>query len=164
MSLPISMCVCGSGLPFDQCCCPILEGHPALTAEALMRSRYTAYVLGKIDYIESSCTSQERAKFDRPEAQQIVKETKWLGLEVRHVEGGGKDDQTGKIELVFRFNHKGEAYAQRELALFSREKGQWLYAGGEINPKEPPQRVTKIGRNDPCSCGSGKKYKKCCGA
>ncbi|HBM90951.1 MAG TPA: hypothetical protein DD400_03620 [Rhodospirillaceae bacterium] len=159
----MSMCVCGSGLPFDQCCSPILEGHPAPTAEALMRSRYAAYVLGKIDHLARTCTPSEREKFDRAEAQQIVKETKWLGLDICRVEGGGEKDQTGKIDLLFRFSQKDAAYAQRELALFSREEGIWFYAGSEINPKVEPQRVTKIGRNDPCSCGSGKKYKKCCG-
>ncbi|MEK9660196.1 MAG: YchJ family metal-binding protein [Alphaproteobacteria bacterium] len=50
-----------------------------------------------------------------------------------------------------------------ERSHFRRENGQWLYVDGEFNPKGQPLRVVKVGRNDPCPCGSGQKYKKCCG-
>ena len=51
-----------------------------------------------------------------------------------------------------------------ELASFRREEGRWVYVDGDMNPKGPPRQVAKVGRNEPCPCGSGKKYKKCCAA
>ena len=88
----------------------------------------------------------------------------WQGLEVRAVTDGGRDDETGSVEFVARFRLRGEQRAHHELASFRRERGRWVCAGGEMNPKGPPRQVAKVGRNDPCPCGSGKKYKKCCGA
>jgi SEC-C motif-containing protein len=48
-----------------------------------------------------------------------------------------------------------------EKASFIKEDGQWFYVDGDII-KAPQARSEKIGRNAPCPCGSGKKYKKCC--
>ena len=160
----MSSCVCGSGQPLEKCCGPLLEGQPAPTAESLMRSRYAAYVLGKIDYLEKTCCAEERKTFNRQEAQQIIDETKWLGLEVYRTVDGGIDDATGQVDFAFRFSQGGDTHAQHELATFCREDGAWRYESSVMNPKGPPVRTVQIGRNDPCSCGSGKKYKKCCGA
>ncbi|HSV29430.1 MAG TPA: YchJ family metal-binding protein, partial [Candidatus Omnitrophota bacterium] len=78
--------------------------------------------------------------------------------------GGGADDETGSVEYVARFKIRGQAHAHHELATFRKEDGRWLYVDGEVNPKTAPRQVAKVGRNDPCPCGSGQKYKKCCGA
>ncbi len=160
----MSACVCGSGREFEACCGPLLAGEPAPTAEALMRSRYTAFVMGNLDHIDRSHAPEVRDQFDRLQAERIVDEAQWLGLSVRRVVEGGPDDQTGQVEFVARYKQRGQLYDQHELATFRREEGVWLYQSGQLNPKSPPRQVVKPGRNDACSCGSGKKYKKCCGA
>jgi SEC-C motif-containing protein len=129
-----------------------------------MRSRYSAFVLGDLDYVERTHAPETRDAFNRLEAERILDEAKWLGFEVRRTVDGGVDDQTGQVEFFIRFSQRGKTYVQHELASFRREDGAWMYRSGEINPKSPPRQVVKVGRNDACSCGSGKKHKKCCGA
>jgi SEC-C motif domain protein len=160
----MSNCMCGSGREFDECCAPLLAGAAAPTAEALMRSRYSAYTLGQFDHIERTDAPEARADFNRAEVERSAVGTTWLGLKVVRVVAGGVDDQTGQVEFIFRYRQHGKTHAQHELSQFRRENGVWLYESSEMNPKAPPLRVSKINRNDPCRCGSGKKYKKCCGA
>ena len=156
-----TQCPCGSGLVFDDCCGPIIAGAPALTPEALMRSRYTAFVRGELDHVDRTHAPEIRDDFNRAEAERSVEECEWQGLEVK---GSTENGDEGTVEFVARFKRGGQSYVQHELASFGRRDGRWLYLAGEINPKPPQRHVVKIGRNDPCSCGSGKKYKKCCGA
>ncbi len=157
-------CPCGSGQDLDDCCGAILAGAPAPTAEALMRSRYTAFTRGQIDYLADTLAPESRGDFDPIEAGNTASEAVWQGLEVRAVAEGGPDDETGSVEFVARFRWHGEPRVHHELASFRREQGRWVCVGGDMNPKGPPRQVVKVGRNDPCPCGSGKKYKKCCGA
>lgn len=160
----MSVCVCGSGDEFDECCAPLLAGQPAPTAEALMRSRYAAYVVGNLDHLERTDMPEARDAFNRLDAERIAAETTWLGLKVLHVVDGGSDDLTGQVEFTFRYRQHGKTHVQHELSQFCREDGAWLYHSSEMNPKSAPVRVSKVGRNEPCACGSGKKSKKCCGA
>jgi SEC-C motif domain protein len=157
-------CTCGSGKSDDACCGPILAGAPAPTAEALMRSRYSAYVRGEIDYLEHSLAPEARGDFDRAVATQASASTQWLGLTIRSTHDGGPADETGTVEFVVRFSDGGKKGAHHELSRFRREAGRWVYIDGTIDPVPTPRTVTHVGRNDPCPCGSGKKYKKCCGA
>ncbi len=156
----MAQCTCGSGRDFDHCCGPILAGEPAETAEALLRSRYTAFATADTDYLVDTLTPDIRDSFDRIEAESTAAEAKWQSLEIRNVTGG---DAAATIEFVARFSLRGETRIHHELSQFRREDGRWLCAGGQMNPKPPPVQVLKIGRNEPCSCGSGKKFKKCCG-
>ncbi|MDP6428793.1 MAG: YchJ family protein [Rhodospirillales bacterium] len=157
-------CPCGSARDFEECCGPIIEGAPAPTAEALMRSRYTAYVTGAFDHIENTHAPEVQGDFNRSAAESMALGAKWTGLEIREVTGGGADDQTGTVEFVTRFKRGGENYAHHELNNFRRQDGRWVYVDGDINPKPATRIVEKVGRNDPCPCRSGKKFKKCCGA
>ncbi len=157
-------CPCGSGQDLDECCGAMIAGAPAPTAEALMRSRYTAFALGQIDYLTDTLAPEARADFDPIEAGSTARDAVWQGLEVRAITDGGRDDETGLVEFVARFRLRGDQRVHHELARFRREQGRWVCAGGDMDPKGPPRRVVKVGRNDPCPCGSGKKYKKCCGA
>lgn len=159
----MSLCPCGSKQPFEDCCAPFLGGNPAPTAEALMRSRYTACVKGDIDYIERTCAKAAREEFNRAEIEKYIDEMTWQRLDVLHVSKGGVEDESGVVDFAFHMEHKGKAYAQREIATFERIDGIWYYTNSEFNPREEPARSEKIGRNDPCSCGSGQKFKKCCG-
>ena len=156
-------CPCGSGHDLDACCGAIIGGAPAPTAEALMRSRYTAFVQGDIDHIEATHAPEVRGDFNRSAAESVANDAKWLGLEVRGITGGGAGDEIGEVEFATSFKRHGKEYVHHEIASFRREQGSWMYVEGRMNPKPPPRQVDKVGRNDPCPCGSGRKYKKCCG-
>ena len=156
----MTLCPCGSGRDLDDCCGPIIAGVPAPTPEALMRSRYTAFVLGKLEHVDRTHAPEIRDDFNRAEAERSAQECEWMGLEVKHA---AEDGDSGTVEFVARFKRGGQEFVQHELASFGRREGRWLYLSGEIDPKPPQRHVVKIGRNDPCTCGSGKKYKKCCG-
>lgn len=164
----MTQCHCGSGKDLEACCLPLINGAPAPTAEALMRSRYTAFKVGNLDYVDKTHASDMDEPFDRENGEKMMNEIDWRGLEIRKVTGGGEKDETGEVEFIARFKTHGPAGGQsgvhHERATFKRENGRWVYVDGELNPKAPPRRVVQVGRNDPCPCGSGKKYKKCCGA
>jgi SEC-C motif domain protein len=150
-------CPCGSKAALSACCGPIIGGAAAPTAEALMRSRYSAYVLGEIDHILT--TQQDEG--GRAQTERWSKESEWLGLEVNATEAGGEDDEEGVVAFTARYRMNGEDVAHHERGLFGRRDGRWIYVG---EAKARPVRVgPKVGRNDPCPCGSGKKHKKCCG-
>ncbi len=160
----MTLCPCGSDRRLNDCCGPIVAGAPAATAEILMRSRYTAFTLANVDYLTATLAPEIRGDFDAAEAEETAKKTLWDGLEVQAVTGGGANERTGTVEFVARFRYSGERRVHHELASFRREGERWMCDGGEMNPKGPPRQVTKVGRNEPCPCGSGKKFKKCCGA
>ncbi len=157
-------CPCGTGRHVEDCCAPIIAGTPAPTAEALLRSRYTAFTRGDIDYLADTLGPELLADFDQVEARNTAADADWQGLDIRSIEGGGADDDGGSIEFVARFRLRGQQRVHHELAEFGRIDGRWLCTGGQTDPKAPPRQVVKVGRNDPCPCGSGRKYKKCCGA
>jgi SEC-C motif-containing protein len=157
----MKLCPCGSGFALEDCCGPVVEGVLAATPEALMRSRYTAFVLRRIDHVDRTHAPAIRQDFNRAEAERAAAETEWLGLEVRQSSETG---DTGTVEFVIRFRREGQELMQHEVSQFCRVDGQWLYESGQVNAKPPPREFSKIGRNEPCPCGSGKKYKKCCGA
>ncbi|MHB0953434.1 MAG: YchJ family protein [Allorhizobium sp.] len=159
------ICACNSGKEFAICCDPYIAGrHPAPTAEALMRARYTAFTQGNLDYVEKTITDDASQSFNRVDMERSLPGTEWLGLEVRGTTGGRETDDTGVVTFAFHYRNKNREFSQVEIASFLRVDGVWLYHDSEINPKSPPVRVENVGRNEPCRCGSGKKYKKCCGA
>lgn len=157
-------CPCGSGATFEGCCQPLLLGADAPSPEALMRSRYAALVVGDMNHVERTLTAQAHAEFNRSAVQAMAGSVEWLGLDIRRTEDGGLTDELGDVEFIARFKEGRQDKAHHELAHFSREDSKWLYADGTMNPKGKPVQVDKVGRNDPCPCGSGKKHKKCCGA
>lgn len=159
----MTQCPCNSGQAFDACCGALLKGGTAMTPEALMRARFTAFVTGDIAFLERTMAGEAMADFDRPAVESAMKGVEGLGVEIRALSGGGAEEAEGMVEYVARFKSQGKPVAHHERAVFKRENGAWLYVDGEINPKGPPRQVEKVGRNDPCPCGSGKKYKKCCG-
>jgi SEC-C motif-containing protein len=150
-------CPCGSNLSFDACCGPFLRGEAhAPTAEALMRSRYTAYTFKNIDYIANTFAPESRLKFNRQAATQWAEQANWLSLRVVSTEKGQAADQEGVVEFIAKYRQLWQTIAHHERSRFRKSgQGLWLFVEGE---------TPKLGRNEPCPCGSGKKYKQCCGA
>jgi SEC-C motif-containing protein len=126
-----------------------------------MRSRYTAYVRGEIDYLVSTHDASTRDNIDRAATEAWSRDTEWQGLEILATEAGGESDDKGVVEFVVRGSTKGRPFAQRERSRFVKRDGAWFYVDGKLQLATAP---AKPGRNDPCPCGSGMKYKRCHGA
>jgi SEC-C motif domain protein len=156
-------CPCGSGITYADCCEPVISGaHPAATAEQLMRARYAAYVKVDTDFLFATTHPDHRNGYDHEGTKAWAANAEWEGLEIVASQGGGAADATGKVEFVARFREKGALREHHELAHFLRGKEGWFFTEGTmVRPK--PLVSAKIGRNEPCPCGSGAKYKKCCG-
>lgn len=166
-------CPCGSKLEYSQCCEPFITGKKlAPTPEALMRSRYTAYVKCAVDYLRETLEPSSRGDYNEKDVIEWAKKSEWLGLEILEASGN-------KVEFVAKYKTQGKVLEHHEVSTFKKKGDQWFFVDGESHvheegkghehhahqePKAPVVRdAPKIGRNDPCSCGSGKKYKKCCG-
>jgi SEC-C motif-containing protein len=131
-----------------------------------MRSRYTAYALRKVEHILATHDPETRAGVDLKETQDWAERTTWQSLQILDTKGGEPGNDRGEVEFVARFrDEKGRELSHHERSTFVRRDGQWYFADG-VTPKQAPARRNepKVGRNDPCPCGSGKKYKKCHGA
>jgi SEC-C motif-containing protein len=127
-----------------------------------MRARYSAYVRGEMDFLFESTHPKHREGYDHKGTREWAESAEWLGLEILETAKGGEGESIGEVEFIARFKDKGVTREHHELASFKREKGDWFFAEGSmVKPK--PITVTKIGRNEQCPCGSGAKYKKCCG-
>jgi SEC-C motif domain protein len=159
----VTACPCGSGDALDACCGLRLDGVPAATALALMRSRYTAYVRGAVDYLIETHDPSTRGSTDRAAIADGSRQTEWLGLEIVDTVRGGEADDDGVVEFIARGRTRGAPFAHRERSRFQRREGRWYYVDG-TQPREPARAAAAVGRNDPCPCGSGRKYKRCHGA
>lgn len=173
-------CYCGSKVSYDQCCEPFIKGtsFPA-TAEQLMRSRYSAYVVAEVDYLFESLAPESRSDFDAKDTKKWATSVKWEGLQIISTKKGQTSDVTGVVEFMAIYNDGKESLEHHEVSDFRKDKkdGRWYFVDGHAHTHkageghqhhhEKPQTVVrqepKVGRNDPCTCGSGKKYKKCCG-
>ncbi|MGJ0509989.1 MAG: YchJ family protein [Methylocystis sp.] len=150
---------------YADCCKPFLEdGQAPPTAESLMRSRYTAFVRGDIDYLETTLAPGTRDDFDKKAITHWARQSQWLGLELVSTEEGREGDDAGYVEFIAHFDHEGESYAHRERSLFRKIDGRWYFQEEANRKNQPIVKGPQPGRNDACPCGSGKKYKKCCGA
>jgi SEC-C motif-containing protein len=157
-------CPCGSNKSFGECCEPFLSGAAnAPSAEALMRARYSAYATANIDFIERTFHSSSRAEFDRESARKWAEGSQWHGLEILGTVDGKEQDDTGSVEFIATYSQKEDVIKHHELATFRKEDGNWTFVDGRIVNQPFRREQPKIGRNDLCPCGSGKKYKKCCG-
>ena len=129
-----------------------------------MRARYSSYVTGAVDFLRTSATKEVQAEFDEAASAAWSAQAQWHGLEIVGTKAGGEGDDEGVVEFRALYTANGEFCNHHEVAQFVREKDGWKFADGELIGEQPIVREDpKIGRNDPCPCGSGKKYKKCCG-
>ncbi len=160
-----ALCPCGSQKSYASCCQPIISGKkPAATAEALMRSRYSAYVKHEIDFIVSSCAPPtDEDSIDPEETRRWSEESEWLGLKIHRTEKGGESDSEGLVEFSATYARKGLRDEHREIASFKKIGGKWVYSEGKMVATTIIRSAPKQGRNESCACGSGKKFKQCCG-
>ena len=132
------------------------------TAEELMRARYHAYETCDMEFIKESHDPDNTEGIDWAECEKWARESQWLGLEIISTTKGGEDDNDGIVEFKATYIENGKTIVHHEKSYFVKKNGVWFYqkwlpiTSTRINEN-------KIGRNDPCPCGSGKKYKKCCG-
>jgi SEC-C motif-containing protein len=156
-------CPCGSGIDFSACCQPVIRGKKAArTAEQLMRARYSAHVNVDVDFLYDSTHPDYRKDYDHKGTRIWAENSEWHGLEILETRLGGPDDEQGEIEFIARFRDKEGLRNHHERGQFKKKQGRWLFTDGTM-VKAKPLSVSKTGRNDPCTCGSGLKYKKCCG-
>ncbi|ESS71508.1 hypothetical protein UPF0225 [Methyloglobulus morosus KoM1] len=154
-------CPCGSGIDYGQCCGLFHSGDklPA-TAEALMRSRFTAYAKDNTGYILATWDAASRLEKQSLSDENLV----WQKLEIIDTKKGGISDNKGIVEFKAFYLNKGEDYMLHEVSRFIKKDDRWFYVDGVV------KKVGKIipqlnqGKNAPCPCGSGKKFKRCCGA
>lgn len=119
------VCPCGGG-PYAECCEPLHAGSmEASTAEALMRSRYSAFALGLSDYLWRTWHPRTR-----PE-RVLLDGTDWLGLEIVEVVDGTERDLTGVVEFVARFREGRRAGSIHERSRFERRGPRWMYVDGD---------------------------------
>jgi SEC-C motif domain protein len=137
-----SLCPCGSQNPSADCCEPYLSSTiPAPTAEALMRSRYTAFTRIDIDYLIATLHPKSRRPDDKRRHRQTINQTQWVRLTVLKTQKGQPTDKTGIVEFVAEFRDTqavGFAAAEvrqlHERSRFVREQGQWFYVDGDVLP------------------------------
>lgn len=131
------LCPCGSGTPFVDCCSPVIAGkRAAATAAQLMRSRYTAFAKGNVDYILSSHDPETVKDVVREEVEAWSQQSEWLGLDIVRTEAGEADDETGTVDFVAKYRLKGLTTQHRERAEFRRVDGKWVFVDGADIPVE----------------------------
>jgi SEC-C motif-containing protein len=129
-----------------------------------MRSRYSAYVKSAVNYIYDTTHPSKREGLDKKQSAVWAKNFEWQSLEILGTQAGQINDQNGMVEFIARYRNKGKACRHHEIAQFKKENDRWYFVDGHApKPVQSIRKGPKIGRNDPCPCGSGKKYKKCCG-
>ncbi|WAC67335.1 YchJ family metal-binding protein [Agrococcus sp. SL85] len=118
-------CPCGTGLPLAECCGPVLAGErEAATAEALMRSRFTAFALGDVEHLLASWHSSTR-----PRSLELDDAIRWLRLDVLGTTGGGPFDAEGTVAFEAHWVADGTRGSMRELSRFRRDRA-WQYLDG----------------------------------
>ncbi|USD39305.1 YchJ family protein [Ferrimonas sp. SCSIO 43195] len=151
----MSHCQCGSNLAYRLCCQPLHCGDShASSPEQLMRSRYCAFVEGKADYLLATHHPQYRASLTVEQLADSCRDSDFVGLQIVDVPADSGDQ--GEVEFKAWYRQGSEILALWERSRFQRLEDRWHYCDGDIQP------LLKLGRNDPCPCGSGKKAKKCC--
>jgi SEC-C motif-containing protein len=154
-------CPCGSGQPFERCCEPFHAGQkqPA-TAEQLMRARFTAHVAHNFKFLHDTYRPTAGKPYAAEEGEPAVT---WTRLEVHSYEVTPDNPDKAYVDFSAHGLEEGVEKVLHEKAEFLRINGTWLYTReARIGPAPYKAAAPKVGRNEPCPCGSGKKYKQCC--
>lgn len=160
-----NLCPCGTSNLLTECCMPLIKGvQKAQTAEQLMRSRFTAFVIKDAEYPVRTHDPRTRGHLDIQGVQQWMDKCDFTRLEILKTENGMPGDLEGKVHFKAFFSEDGGPEdVHEEKSLFRFLEGQWFFTDGKAHVESFQRDTLKIGRNDPCNCGSGKKFKKCCG-
>lgn len=145
-------CPCNPEKLFADCCEPFLQHkkNPQSPLE-LMQSRYTAYVTHQKEYLLETWHPSSR-----PQTINLNQSPKWLRLQITKTSYQGNQ---GMVEFKASYKTGNKIDILHETSHFIKEGSRWFYVDGNLH--KPPQG--KVGRNDPCPCGSDRKFKKCCG-
>ncbi len=158
--LPTDPCPCCSGSPFGDCCAPLLQGDfVAPDAERLMRSRFTAHAINDFPYLHKTYAETKKTPYVEDEYGNDIA---WTKLVVNSHE---PDIRPGVSHVDFSayFSEDGRDGVMHEKSEFELVDGSWIFTKTLREGPAPVKAAPKVGRNDPCPCGSGKKFKKCCG-
>ena len=160
----MDLCPCGSEKVYNACCEPLISGNrTAETPEALMRARYSAYVNEQAAFILNTTHPSQRDQYTENGIRRWARNSEWLGLTILNTAGGKAGEDAGTIEFVAEYLDKGRRNRHHEIAQFRRHEDDWYFFDGQAPALETVVRSgPKVGRNDPCPCGSGRKFKKCC--
>ena len=127
-------CPCGLPRALPSCCGRFVAGAAAPeTAEALMRSRYTAYTLAAVDYLIATTAAPGRLALDRDELQAYCRELRGVSLKIVETIAGGPADATGVVAFAATLRVQGRKFVQSERSRFAREHGRWVYVDGELD-------------------------------
>lgn len=178
MSLSIKNCPCqlipslatiSTPLAYKDCCQPYhddidkVESTQANSAERLMRTRYSAFVLIKADYIVKTTVPAQQALLDIIDIKIWAKETDWAGLEiVQHTPKLGK--RHAQVEFKAYYNTEDGLQAHHELSSFVKVSDKSATDKNERWYFLDPTVSMTMSQKQPCICGSGEKFKRCCGA
>lgn len=146
----MSFCPCGSQQHYDACCQPFHRNEAnAPTPEALMRSRYSAFVLGLTDYLLATWHPDTR-----PATLTLESSPQWVGLQVL---SSGEQENRGQVHFRAVYQLPDGFGFLEEESEFLKEGSRWFYVSGKTR-----EGRLSPNRNDRCPCGSGRKYKACC--
>ncbi|MGL1902684.1 MAG: YchJ family metal-binding protein [Fibrobacterales bacterium] len=161
----MSLCPCGSELEYTACCEPYLNREKeAPTPEALLRSRYTAFTKADVKYIMKTIHPEKKSEFNENEIKDWSQNSEWIDLKITATDKGEAADDIGYVSFLARYKQRGKVQNHGEISTFKKVDDIWYFFDGESAKQETFIRdEERVGRNDPCSCGSGKKFKKCCG-
>lgn len=153
-------CYCCSNKSFSQCCQPFVEGTCLpQTAEQLMRSRFTAYAIHRYDYVLDTYSEEKRHTLSVTQLEESAVGAVWFALSVVPNQSTSHDDKSDSVEFTAYYFEGKSLYQLHETSRFIMEEGAWRYHDGVL--ADDCGKV-KYGRNLPCLCNSGKKFKQCC--
>ena len=126
----MSFCPCNSFRPFVSCCEPLITGkQPAATAEALMRSRFCAYVFKKPLYLKNTYAAKQRKKVHLRNIQKGMLGVEWVDLQITSILNGRAKDATGEVEFIATYKTNEGTRQMTERSFFIRENSLWRYVG-----------------------------------
>ena len=152
--ISVNRCPCGSGDTLIGCCGRYHSGTCAPSAEQLMRSRYSAYVLGNVEYLVATTLPVQQSSLNITEIRDWSLQSTWLGLEIENSELIGGQPEHARVTFVARWHDLTGEHTHRERSAFVKHDGRWYFI-------DPNVRLAAA-RNDSCPCKSGQKFKNCC--
>lgn len=127
----MKLCPCCSNKNYADCCAPFLaKGKNPETAEKLMRSRYTAYYLCNLDYIEKTMLSPALKNFDKVSTLAWAKQVQWLGLKICSTRNDPQEPNISYVEFIAEYELSGKIQTLHEISKFRRQNNVWFYVDG----------------------------------